>query len=512
MNRRVGLDDDSGASLLLALIIVTVFSVVVAVVLSFADTSMRTTIALRGQATQTASADGAAQIAINALRRGTFDGTGTAGQCFTESATTSSDTLTLNNFYQPASGPADSAVVTCDPDPPHNADSPVTINNANKPTNAVLTTAVTGEDGLTVNVADGRDLKVHGPVFSNSTINVPAGSLTSDASVTARGGCTSTITATPAKVCDFGAAADLRGATPDYPVSTADRTAATLPPCNGADNQLFPFSPGIYTDIGALNVLTSRCEHSILYFSPGTYYFNFPSTQNNGIWTIGTNYLVAGTTTRDLVAGTPPSMPGSCVSPVPPKPATSTWTKPEPGVQFVFAGSSQMRLVGSQAEICGTYAADRPPIAVYGLASATGGIPAESGCTVVTPYPSTTACAMISSVNSSLYIQGTTYAPRAALDLEFTNPPGLMFSAGVIARTLRLTPTTGAALGDPVIALPDNVTAGRQALVWLNVYLCSGASACTKETGTLRLRAKVGVFAPTSGRRQITVYSWSVQR
>ena len=42
--------DDSGAALILALVFITVVAVVVAVVLSFADSSFRTTMALRDQA------------------------------------------------------------------------------------------------------------------------------------------------------------------------------------------------------------------------------------------------------------------------------------------------------------------------------------------------------------------------------------------------------------------------------------------------------------------------------
>src|SRR5262245_58873402 len=88
--RRLRADDD-GAALLIALIFITVVAVAIAISLSVADTSMRTTMALRDQAAYAASADGAAQVAINALRKGSYDGTG--GTCFS-----GGNGLTLANF------------------------------------------------------------------------------------------------------------------------------------------------------------------------------------------------------------------------------------------------------------------------------------------------------------------------------------------------------------------------------------------------------------------------------
>ena len=66
--------DDRGTSLVLALVFITVLSLVLMSVLAFADTSMRSTIALRSQTSETAAAEGAAQAAINALRKGTYNG------------------------------------------------------------------------------------------------------------------------------------------------------------------------------------------------------------------------------------------------------------------------------------------------------------------------------------------------------------------------------------------------------------------------------------------------------
>jgi hypothetical protein len=514
--------DDRGTSLVLALIFITVCGVVVAVVLSFADVNMRATIALRGQAADAAAADGAAKIAINELRKGTYTYAG--GNCFGSGAG-ASNTLTLPNFYQPASGAATSAAVTCEADTTNSALDPgVAITPANKPGSAILTMAPlgSGEDGVKLTVGGGRTLRVHGDIYSNSTINVAQGTLLSNTAVTARGTCTGTITSTPAAQCNFGSGPDPRSVDPNYPAPSAATTLRSVPACPG-NNKIVTFTPGLYTDVTSLNSMTrnSGCKDSVFYFPPGTYYFDFPSSTE---WLIDTGYLVAGTPSTPLVAGTPPTIPGACQSPIPPDPIPpGGWVKPGPnaGAQFVFGGGSHIRIKAAQVEICGTYSATSPPISVYGLKTAVGPVPAQSGCVTTTVYPTnSSACAMIKSDNSpssALYIQGTTYAPRAAFDISLNNLTGQVFRFGVIARTLLLSPTGSADLSGPVIEVPDDSTgAGMRSVIYLNVYICPSSSTCTVGTGLRRLRTKVGVVDPTglpvAGAREITVYSWSVLR
>src|SRR5262245_7410482 len=150
---------DEGATLIVALIFTTVVSMVIAVVLSFADTSVRTTLALRDQGAETAAADGAAQVAINQLRLGTYDGTG--GGCFQGSGP--SNELRLSNFYQAQTGPLGSAVVTCELDPDTSDSSGLGYGPANTPQNAILTLgSAAGEDGIVVDSSNGRSMTVHG--------------------------------------------------------------------------------------------------------------------------------------------------------------------------------------------------------------------------------------------------------------------------------------------------------------------------------------------------------------
>lgn len=515
---RLRRSDDSGASLVLALIFITVGAVVLAAILSFADVSMRTTIILRSQAADSAGADGAAKIAVNALRQGTYSMAG--GDCFA-----SGNTLQLPNFYQPQTGGATSATVTCEPDGNHSVLDPgVIITPANRPGSAILTLAplASSEDGVRLNVAGGRTLRVHGAVYSNSTINVALGTLESNTSVTARGACSGTINSTPARQCNIGTGADPRSVDPNYPPPTAPTTLRAVPTCPG-NNSLVTFTPGRYTDLNALRDMTKsggggHCKDSIFYFPPGAYYFDFSS---NNPWPIETGYLVAGTPTTPLVAGTAPSIPGSCQSPIPPNPLPpGGWVRPGPnaGVQFIFGGNSHIEVKQAQVEICGTYSTTSPPLAVYGLKTAVGPVPAQSGCVTQTPYPST-GCAMLksdNSPNSRVYVQGTTYAPRAALDISLNNATGQVFRFGVIARTLLLSPTGSANLSGPVIEVPDDSTGtGMRSIVYLTVYLCPNSGSCST-SATVRLRAKVGIADPTGvpvpGTRHITVYSWSVLR
>jgi hypothetical protein len=507
--------DDSGATLVIALIFITVIAVVLGAVLAFADTSIRTTVALRGQAAATAGADGAANVAIRLLGQGSYTG---SGDCFSGGST-----LALSNFFQVTGGAASSVAVTCAPDTAKSATDPgVAINNDNRPGNAILTLAPPGtETGVFVNVNGGATLKVHGSVFSNSTINVAQGTLGVDTDVIARGSCSGTITSTPPKICNYGATPNPLGDDPNYSPPALDLTPRTVPACKGRLRSV-EFQPGLYTDVAALNsfMRNSGCKDGIYHFNPGVYTFNFSS---NTEWLIDTGDLVAGLPTVPFQNGVEPTIPGACVSPIPPTDpvAAASWQRPPPGsgVAFVFAGTSRMHVGAAKVEVCGEYSLTRPPVAVYGLKAAIGSVPALTGCLIQTPYPST-GCPVILSDNapdSRLFIQGTTYVPTAALDISLNNNTGQVFRFGVISRTLRLNPTGSANLDGPVIEVPDLAASfGRRTVIALTVYVCDGASTCSAATGRLRLRTKVDVVDPTgfpvAGSREITVLSWSVQR
>ena len=669
MNRRWK-GDDAGAALPLVLILVTVIAVVLGALLSFADTSVRTTVNLRDQAASAYTADGALQAAINSIRAGTF--TGAAGEhCFG-----GSDTLALPNF-----GAGGSAAVSCTADPAKVLIQCPSLSRCNRPGNAILTLGTGGEDGLNIQQPTGSSFRVHGVVYSNSNINVVNGSLDTNTAVYARGGCTGTIRSTPAAACGYGGSG--LGADPGYaPALTSVPPLRKLPACTKAGS-LVTFEPGYYDDAAGLSAMmssSSKCKDSTWWFKPGAYYFDFHNSAavrppslpgGDDVWTLDNGYLVAGTPvdeTGRIVAtpSVPANIPGACDNPIDDAKAA--------GVQFVFGGDSRLAVKAGQAEICGTYSADRPPVAVYGLTSGaaspvtatptpsgaptgtftsapagslstvdgtfatwantlngnqsatvttTGyappaaipagsvlqsarvrvvhgndsgsdqdklsvqlnpsGVPvtvpayadkllhtdlvdvatpalaqqvydgtftgaqlsytaavkhkgteqvdalqleltytppalrAESGCTQL-PYPTSAACALLTSVNNSgnrFYVQGTTYAPKAVLDITLNNATEPIFRFGVIARSLWVKETGSVTFTGAVIEVPDD-SPGFVFGVYLSAYVCPGAGTCAPG-GTPAARARVAYVDgdptnPVPGARQVSVLSWSGNR
>jgi len=392
--------EDRGAALILVLIVVTVIGLSGAALLTFSDTSIRTTVALRDQAGDAYNADGAAQVAIDSLSNGYgFTSPGLFNNannttCFGPG--TASGTRDLTGFYPGSNGrygsTVSSASVVCTADPATGVNATVVpITAANRPGRAILTLGRTaGEDGLNVKALSANPFSVKGAVASNSNINVSSGTLQSTAAVTAFGACTGTIISVPAQNCN--AATNL--VDPNYASEAALGTPANAVPtyrpvpadilasCPG---KVVTFSPGYYDDAMSLTALMTGngpCGGSTWWFRPGTYYFDFHNNTNDSDVYRGTgtgnnsNADRWGITRGNLVAGTPadssgnpiaspgasPTMPGSCQNPI--RSATAL------GVQFIFGGDSQLALGGTaDAEICGTYSATRPPIGVFGLKS-----------------------------------------------------------------------------------------------------------------------------------------------
>jgi Tfp pilus assembly protein PilV len=360
--------DDKGAALILVLIVVTVIAVGASVLLSLADTSIRTTVNLRDQAAATYNADGAMRAAINGIRDSSYNAS--AGQhCFG-----GTDTLSLPGFYG-----ADSAAVSCTADPSKVLIQCPSLSHCNRPGSAILTLGrIIGEDGLNIKQPTGSTFMVHGIVFSNSNINVVNGSLNTNAKAYARGACSGTIQSTPAASCNYGTTANPLGDDPGYSPATPTVPAyRPLPACTTPDSVVV-FQPGYYDDASGLSAMmagNSACRHSTWWFKPGTYYFDFHNAGSNpnpllnsgsNVWTLDDGYLVAGTPVNaaGVAIAAPPvpaAIPGSCDNPIDNAKAV--------GVQFIFGGDSQFAIKSGQAEICGTYSASKPPVAIYGLTS-----------------------------------------------------------------------------------------------------------------------------------------------
>jgi len=402
MKRLKGLLDDPaedrGAALILVLFIVTVIGLAGAALLTFSDTSIRTTVALRDQAGNAYNADGAAQVAIDNLSQGygftspaLFNNANNT-TCF--GPNTTSGTLNLPGFYPATSGngaTAGSASVSCSADPASGVNgTAVPITGANRPGQAIMTLGrTTGEDGINVKALGNPSFfNVKGTIRSNSNINIASGTLQSTVGVSAYGACVGSIVSTPPKTCntstnlvdpayDFEPHYDTPvDALPTYRAVPADVSAS----CPGG---VVTFLPGYYDDGMALSALMTgngTCGGSTWWFKPGTYYFDFHNNANDpdvyrgsgtvsgssaNQWSITRGNLVAGTPTDsdgNVIAspGPSPAVPGSCQNPI-----RSTSAQ---GVQFIFGADSQLALGGSaDGEICGSYKATRPPIGVYGV-------------------------------------------------------------------------------------------------------------------------------------------------
>ena len=278
-----------------ALVFITVISIVVIAVLSLADASMRATIKLRGQAAESAAAEGAANVAVNALRESTYTG---AGGCF-------GGTSELSVPSSQLPGPDTmSALVSCTPD------STMAQFPLGAPAQAILSTANDMLPGIAVNDPAMQWCEPR---------RTPA--------------CASAATSTPTRDLLVGAQAQLvaegggvvrarngcllpPGITHDLSVRHACRNDYSQPPsaqCNSSTVPLtcpqcaqpsrrepgrpavqpvpacapiMTFTPGRYTDVAALTNRTSGSAcgaNTIFHFLPGTYYFDFPPTTITGI-------------------------------------------------------------------------------------------------------------------------------------------------------------------------------------------------------------------------------------
>ncbi|MEV6416484.1 hypothetical protein [Kribbella sp. NPDC051718] len=333
--------DERGSSLLMVLVVITVVALALSALLTRSDAAQKVTDTLRKEAAASYTADGAMQAAINNLRNSTYNGN--PGQhCFGLS-----DTLSLLAFDG-----LSPVAVKCQPDPKQAVVQCQTASDCNRPDNAILAlSTIPGETSISVAQPAASTFRIHGKVFANSSIDVTAGTLSATGTLSARGLCSAGVLA---PLCGLGGAVQ---AAPAYdPAATTVPAHRSPPPCT-TPNSLVTFTPGYYDDADSLTQMmsgTSACHGSTWWFKPGVYYFDFHNA---------TNPLLSGTSTwtmKDgtLVAGTQAA--GGCASPL---------GSGVPGVQFVFGGSSQLAVDGGKADICGTYSASKPPIAVYGLTS-----------------------------------------------------------------------------------------------------------------------------------------------
>lgn len=268
------------------------------------------------------------------------------------------------------------------------------------------------------------------------------------------------------------------------------------------------FKAGIYADISVLSTWMNGCNKAKVYdFRPGVYYFY------SGTFTFDSSIpLVAGRFTN-VPTSPVPNMPGACTNQINVLPPVLD----PAGVTFVFGGTAKMTVQNnSQVDICGVYSPTGPPIALYGLKTSLG-----TGAQTMDPLDTSNADSAFfftdqNSQNIAVYIEGSVYAATGFLDLDLRKSTNQFFLDGVVVRRFRVFAPASAIPPTPLASTPGTSPGPARTVANLTVYVCPGQSTCTPATGTLRLKVKVGIgdpnSAPTPGQREITVYSWSVQR
>ncbi|MFG3365621.1 hypothetical protein ACIPWY_19015 [Streptomyces sp. NPDC090032] len=337
-------DDEQGATLILALAFVVVFSLVTVSVLSFAGTGLKAASVYVDQGKRGYSADGATQLAIKNFSQG--------NPCADYTA-------------PPINGRQ--MIVHCDP---LNA-SPATT-RATQPQDALRSLGQAAKDGINVTT---HGLRVQGSVFSNSNVTTGAGaSMTVSGDVSAVGDCSSAVSQTqlpPAQApyvhdcandTPSAPADEVVGADPDYaPPATAVPVRRTVPTCPDPGSWLVRLRPGYYDDARALTRLTGGdCPDVVVWLQPGIYYFDFTFSGPAAVWTVDDP-------TVSVVGGTRAGWdPGAPARPAVPDPGGCDKKRPE-GVEVMMGGGSRFQVDRGHVELCAPVAPDAQQVAVYGV-------------------------------------------------------------------------------------------------------------------------------------------------
>ncbi|MFE2168059.1 hypothetical protein ACFXB3_23815 [Streptomyces sp. NPDC059447] len=343
-NPRRPRDDEQGATLILALAFVVVFSLIAVSVLSFAGTGLKAATAYVAQGKRDYSADGATQLAIKNFSQG--------NPCADYTA-------------PPVNGRQ--MIVHCDP-----LNSSPATTRATQPHDALRSLGGAAGDGIDV-TAPG--LRVQGSVFSHSNITTGAGaSMTVAGDVSAIGNCSKAVSQPqlpPTQAPYVHGCADdtpsapadaVVGGDPDYtPPATAVPVRRTVPACPAPGSWLVRLQPGYYDDAAALTRLTGgACRDVVVWLQPGVYYFDFTFTGGSAVWTV-TDPTVS------VVGGTPAGWdPGAPTRPAVPAPGGCATTRPE-GVEVAMGGGSRFQVDRGHVELCAPVTPDAQQVAVYGV-------------------------------------------------------------------------------------------------------------------------------------------------
>jgi hypothetical protein len=450
-------DDDRGAMLIVALIVITSVALVTGATLTLGGTNYRATTVLQGVAGTSYTADTAAKVAINNLRLGArapgwvtpgfpglwsdwvftdnADGTG----CFGAEATLPKNSLELKNLYPKAGDQtaAGSARVDCSVVPGtgiFGAGTGVGINDPD-PTDsfaqALTTVGTTGPlQGMLLKplgTGNTAAMPVRGGIASKSYITVSSGALVTDGYVRAEGACTGVIVSNPAKACNQPGSVSM----PPTPPSPLTSVPTYRDPSLYAGT--CSFQPGFYNNAKALSDAVNGCPTAR--FASGPYYFDFRDEERgtgDNTWNIATS-VIGGEPVGNVI-------PGACRSPIVYDGVS--------GVQFVFGGTSRITVSDTaHVELCGPSNGGEPPTTLYqqpvGSVSAPGSTGPEPAQTVdqlpsgggskvdpftTVPVGGTLQGALAAEGGSSLTWKSTKANQEAAINLS--NFPGLSGPSG----------------------------------------------------------------------------------
>lgn len=318
---------DDGTALVLALLVVLLVGATLAAVMDYTRTGLLIAPDAKQVRNETTYAQGAVEGAINAIR-----GSSTSGRAG----------WPCPEFVPPVAGTAvadQSFRVTCEGQavPTTNPD------GSGQPDFAVQTTGSPSEG---IRQTGNHTLTVDGGVYSNGDVEVTGGAtnrMNVFGTLFAEGACTKNrIFSTDALNCPSFEDTTGIGNDPDWPsaVDTSGRLtqviaagdADPVPTCTGS---VTTFGPGYYgytpeqlrarygVSCGAANAPL------VMHFTPGFYYFDYDSS-----WDLSGMKIVGGSAGPGLTAR---AMGSACL------PA-------QPGVQFVFGGTSRIALSGSSNE------------------------------------------------------------------------------------------------------------------------------------------------------------------
>lgn len=388
-------DGEEGSVLVLALVFLMVFGSWIGIVLQFAAAGQRTTVSIRAEATSTYAGGGALEGAINAARSTLSVGTQATGPttCFT---------LPVGELDNPTA-----VTVTCDPRA--GSGSPFGGGSASQPDGSVLALSTDATEG--VSVAAAAVLPTQGDVLANKRITVPAGAtLTSSGSV--RGlTCSTAGTVTPA--CTVAAAGTATDPAWPGPTTAATTVVATLPACG----TVVSLSPGIYRSAAALQTVLN-CASAVVWFQPGTYFFDFRDAGTHEI-TVGTGDVVVG----GAASGWTPGTTASTAVPFPTAaaPTTSACDVTAAGVDMVFGADSRVNVTGGRMQLCALVTgASNQHVVVRGLASAasvaatttaTAATSASSNAAGAWAWDTPTLGAVVDGTTAHVRIPNTTKGP-----------------------------------------------------------------------------------------------------